>query len=148
MRRRRPAGASRRPDLTDRRFERRLHDLRADYLRIEASPELIARIQASLEPRPRKRPRRRRALGVLATVALAFLGGFLFAHTPLTGPHHAAGAATPSRGSRSLAPERVAGPGATARDAARDAARDGASNANPRLREAGAVPERALDTSP
>jgi len=95
MRRRRPRGVTGRPDLPQRRFDRRLADLRGDYLAIQASPEFVARIQASLRGRAGSPPRRRKALSLSATLACAFLGGFLFGHAPrdlptgaTSGVHH------------------------------------------------------------
>lgn len=82
MRRRRPRGATGRPHPLERRFERRLEDLRAEYAAITASPDFVARIKSSLRRAGSPPPRRRKALSLCATLACAFLGGFLSGGAP------------------------------------------------------------------
>jgi len=63
----------------DRAFHQQLAALRADYLRIAPDPAFVDRVGARIAAltAPIRARRRRRALGLAATVLLAFLSGYV-----------------------------------------------------------------------
>lgn len=63
----------------DRAFHQQLAALRADYLRIAPDPAFVDRVGARIAAltAPVRARRRRRALGLAATVLLAFLSGYV-----------------------------------------------------------------------